>query len=175
MNVHRGTDRNVCPTESNGRHQTQLPGRSRRSGRGPEVFLCALFMVWLAGPAMAGQSAKPVPGSTSNPTQPSSPKKKKKTAAARRPAAPEPQRIREIQGALAKEGYYLGEPTGKWDDASVEAMKEFQSAHGLPATGKLEALSLQRLGLGSPVAGVAAPDPRPPAGSTAAAPEKPPR
>jgi len=73
--------------------------------------------------------------------------------------APAPERIREIQEALAKDGSYSGAPTGKWDTATSEAMRRFQAAHGLNPTGKLEALSLQKLGLGSEVAGVAAPMP----------------
>jgi len=73
--------------------------------------------------------------------------------------APAPERIREIQEALAKDGSYSGAPTGKWDTATSEAMRRFQAAHGLNPTGKLEARSLQKLGLGSEVAGVAAPIP----------------
>jgi peptidoglycan hydrolase-like protein with peptidoglycan-binding domain len=75
----------------------------------------------------------------------------------RGPKAPTPDRIREIQSALAHEGAYSGEPNGKWGPASVEAMKRFQASHGLSPTGKLDALSLQKLGLGSGVAGLAAP------------------
>jgi peptidoglycan hydrolase-like protein with peptidoglycan-binding domain len=75
--------------------------------------------------------------------------------------APTPQRIQEIQAALAHEGTYQGQPSGKWDAGTVEAMKRFQSAQGLSPTGKLDALTLQKLGLGSEVAGRAAP--RPPA------------
>jgi len=75
--------------------------------------------------------------------------------------APTPQRIQEIQAALAREGTYQGRPSGKWDTTTVEAMKRFQSAQGLSPTGKLDALTLQKLGLGSEVAGRAAP--RPPA------------
>jgi len=73
--------------------------------------------------------------------------------------APEPERIKEIQQALAGKGFYQGEPTGKWDESSAAAMKNFQQASGLQPTGKIEALSLQKLGLGSPVAGKAAPFP----------------
>lgn len=73
--------------------------------------------------------------------------------------APSSDRIREIQAALAREGAYQGEPTGKWDAATAEAMKRFQAAKGLNPTGKLDALSLQKLGLGSQVAGRAAPRP----------------
>jgi len=71
--------------------------------------------------------------------------------------APTPERISEIQQALAKEGSYTGTPNGKWDDATVEAMRKFQESHGLTPTGKLDAKSLQQLGLGSPIAGVAPP------------------
>ncbi len=81
--------------------------------------------------------------------------------------APTPDRILEIQSALAREGTYSGEPNGTWDPASVEAMKRFQASHGLSPTGKLDALSLQKLGLGSGVAGLAAPSaPAPPVPAT---------
>jgi peptidoglycan hydrolase-like protein with peptidoglycan-binding domain len=73
--------------------------------------------------------------------------------------APTPQRISEIQQALAKNGAYSGTPNGKWDASTVEAMKKFQGAHGLNASGKLDAKTLQQLGLGSQTAGIAAPTP----------------
>ncbi len=73
--------------------------------------------------------------------------------------APTKDRIQEIQAALAREGAYQGEPNGKWDAASIEAMKRFQASHGLNPTGKLDAPSLQKLGLGSEIAGRAAPRP----------------
>jgi peptidoglycan hydrolase-like protein with peptidoglycan-binding domain len=80
--------------------------------------------------------------------------------------APTPERIREIQSALAEAGFYQREPTGKWDAYSVEALKKFQEANGLKPTGKLDALSLQKLGLGSEIAGLA--PPRLPAGKDGA-------
>jgi peptidoglycan hydrolase-like protein with peptidoglycan-binding domain len=73
--------------------------------------------------------------------------------------APTPDRIAEIQQALAKDGSYSGPPNGNWDDATVEAMKKFQESHGLTATGKLDAKTLEQMGLGSRTAGVAAPLP----------------
>ena len=94
---------------------------------------------------------------------------KKKHRSVHRQVAPTPERITEIQSALAREGYYHGEPTGKWDEATSGAMKNFQQAKGLAPTGKIEALSLQKLGLGSPVAGMGAPAPAPPAAATAPA------
>ncbi len=73
--------------------------------------------------------------------------------------APAPERISEIQQALAKDGSFGGSPNGKWDDSTVEAMKKFQAGHGLNPSGKLDAVTLQKLGLGSQTAGVAAPTP----------------
>jgi len=72
---------------------------------------------------------------------------------------PAPERISEIQQALAKDGSFAGTASGKWDDSTVEAMKKFQAGHGLNPSGKLDALTLQKLGLGSQTAGVAAPIP----------------
>ncbi len=69
------------------------------------------------------------------------------------------ERISEIQQALAKNGAYTGNPNGKWDASTVDAMKRFQESHGLNPTGKLDAKTLQQLGLGSATAGVAAPLP----------------
>lgn len=72
---------------------------------------------------------------------------------------PTSDRISEIQQALAKDGSYSGTPNGKWDDGTVDAVKRFQEAHGLNPTGKLDAKTLQQLGLGSSTAGLAPPVP----------------
>jgi peptidoglycan hydrolase-like protein with peptidoglycan-binding domain len=81
--------------------------------------------------------------------------------------APTADRISEIQQALAKDGSFAGKPNGKWDDSTVEAMRKFQAGHGLNPSGKLDAPTLQKLGLGSQTAGVAAP--LPPANSSSLA------
>jgi len=73
--------------------------------------------------------------------------------------APAPDRISEIQSALAKDGSFNGKPSGKWDPSTVDAMKKFQEAHGLNPSGKLDAKTLQKLGLGSQTSGVAPPMP----------------
>lgn len=83
--------------------------------------------------------------------------------------APTPDRITEIQRALAKDGSFTGTPNGKWSDSTEEAMKKFQAGHGLNPSGKLDALTLQKLGLGSQTAGVAAPLPPATSSSTATA------
>jgi murein L,D-transpeptidase YcbB/YkuD len=73
-------------------------------------------------------------------------------------AAPSPERVNEIQQALAKNGSFTDTASGKWDDSTVDAMKKFQSAHGLNPSGKIDALTLQKLGLGSETAGMGAPN-----------------
>ena len=78
--------------------------------------------------------------------------------------APTADRISEIQSALAKDGSFNGAPSGKWDAATIDAMKRFQDSHGLNASGKIDAKTLEKLGLGSQTAGIAAP--MPPVSST---------
>jgi peptidoglycan hydrolase-like protein with peptidoglycan-binding domain len=73
--------------------------------------------------------------------------------------APTPERISEIQQALAKDGSFTGAPDGRWDASTIAAIRSFQEAHGLYASGKLDAKTLHLLGLGSPIAGVAPPLP----------------
>jgi peptidoglycan hydrolase-like protein with peptidoglycan-binding domain len=82
------------------------------------------------------------------------------------PKKPTSERISEIQSALARGGYYKGDPNGKWDPGTTDAMRKFQEDHGLDGTGKIDALSLQKLGLGSEIAGVDAPRPPAPAQQT---------
>jgi peptidoglycan hydrolase-like protein with peptidoglycan-binding domain len=92
----------------------------------------------------------------------SSKSKTAKRAPARRDKgqkAPTVERVSEIQQALAKDGSYSGSPNGKWDDSTVNAMKRFQAEHGLNPSGRLDAKTLQQLGLGSQTAGVAPPTP----------------
>jgi len=94
-----------------------------------------------------------------NKKQTTSKKRRKSKATARGQKAPTPDRIREIQSALNREGAFGGQPTGKWDDATVNAMKKFQENQGLNPTGKIDAVTLVKLGLGSDTAGKGAPIP----------------
>jgi peptidoglycan hydrolase-like protein with peptidoglycan-binding domain len=84
-------------------------------------------------------------------------RRSRKTKKVKGQMAPTPERIMEIQEALAKKGMLSGAPTGEWDDSTVGAMKQFQTSNGLNPSGKLDALTLQKLGLGSETAGLAAP------------------
>jgi peptidoglycan hydrolase-like protein with peptidoglycan-binding domain len=114
---------------------------------------------WGAPPVSAqSTSSQTAHKSSSHSTKPSARKKTKKVKGQ---AAPTPERISEIQGALAKKGVLTGAPSGKWDDSTVDAMKAFQSKNGLNPSGKLDALTLEKLGLGSETAGLAHPTPPP--------------
>jgi hypothetical protein len=60
-----------------------------------------------------------------------------------RQMAPSSDRYREIQGALAERGYLQPEDaTGSWNQASMEALKKFQSEQNLDSSGKINSLSL---------------------------------
>lgn len=66
-----------------------------------------------------------------------------------RQLAPTPDRYKEIQGALVAKGYLKPEDiSGAWNQASMDALKRFQSEQNLEATGKINSLSLIALGLG---------------------------
>ena len=92
-------------------------------------------------------------------TATSSKSKSKRTPKPKSQMAPTADRVREIQSALQQKGAYQGDPTGKWDDATVTAMKTFQDKNSLSPTGKIDALTLEKLGLGSETAGKGAPVP----------------
>ena len=105
------------------------------------------------------QAAQGTPSTTTTAKKKKS--SKKHHASKREPTqkAPTPERVSEIQSALARGGYYQGNPNGKWDSNTVAAMQKFQSDNGLSNSGKIDAPSLQKLGLGSGTAGVDAPKP----------------
>src|SRR5260370_6976826 len=58
---------------------------------------------------------------------------------------PTPDRISEIQQALAKDGSFTGKPNGKWDASTIEPTRKFQEGHGLDASGKLHSKTLHQL------------------------------
>jgi hypothetical protein len=58
-------------------------------------------------------------------------------------------RTLQIQQALKQRGFYTGEMTGIYDQATVDAMRRFQTEEKIPATGYPTAHALKRLGLAS--------------------------
>jgi len=57
------------------------------------------------------------------------------------------ERVTEIQNALIKGGYMDGPASGLYDDATIEAMKEFQAKNGMSQTGLPSAPLLKKLGV----------------------------
>jgi len=129
------------------------------------IFGAALLMS--AAPVVSGAARQGAAqaSSTSSSTASTAKKKKRTSSKSKRKsrvkaqAAPTTDRIKEIQTALQKDGSYEGEPTGKWDAATMEAMKKYQDKIGVAPTGKIDAVSLNKLGLGSETAGKGAPVP----------------
>jgi peptidoglycan hydrolase-like protein with peptidoglycan-binding domain len=60
----------------------------------------------------------------------------------------QPERVREIQQALQDAGYFNAEPSGKYDEATKDAMRRYQADNGFPTTGLPESRTLMKLGLG---------------------------
>jgi Putative peptidoglycan binding domain len=58
-------------------------------------------------------------------------------------------RVMQIQQALNGRGFYQGERTGVYDDATIDAMRRFQATEKIPVTGYPTAHALKRLGLTS--------------------------
>lgn len=59
-----------------------------------------------------------------------------------------PERIRQIQEALIKAGFFHEQPDGIWGTTTRDAMRQFQEANGFSPTGLPEAKPLMKLGLG---------------------------
>lgn len=106
-------------------------------------LLAAVMMSALVFASAVSQAPKKKPTA-------SSAKKKKKTSrpAVAKQTQPDAARSRAIQEALQRAGYLATPPSGKWDAATAEAMTRYQKDQGYSATGKPDARSLIKLGLG---------------------------
>jgi peptidoglycan hydrolase-like protein with peptidoglycan-binding domain len=133
------------------------------------IRLLALVMLLGGATSAIYGGPRPSPSAQNSAKKKTASLKSRRKRVAARPKgqkAPTPDRIKEIQSALQREGTYEGPPNGKWDDATVEALKKFQDKNGFSPTGKIDALSLHKLGLGSDTAGKGAPIPAVPASSS---------
>ena len=57
------------------------------------------------------------------------------------------EQIMEAQKMLKTNSFYTGEATGKLDDATRDGLKKYQSANALPATGTLNQVTLEKMGI----------------------------
>ena len=128
------------------------------------LFLISIFAASLAMPqsatapkksttvrkATAAKKASATASKTSSAKKGKSARKSSRAASAgpSRQTSPTPERLREIQQALADKGYLKAEPSGVWDSQSVDALTRFQNDQKLTPTGKITSASLINLGLG---------------------------
>ena len=67
-------------------------------------------------------------------------------------------RTREIQTALIREHYLTGEPSGKWDQSTKDALTKFQADNGWQTKITPDSRALIKLGLGPDHKGLLNPD-----------------
>jgi peptidoglycan hydrolase-like protein with peptidoglycan-binding domain len=72
----------------------------------------------------------------------------KKTRRARGQKAIDGERVRQIQEALIREHYLKGEPSGKWDASTQQALHRYQADQGWQSKSIPDSRALIRLGLG---------------------------
>jgi peptidoglycan hydrolase-like protein with peptidoglycan-binding domain len=121
----------------------------------PGAVLAALLLSGLGLEAQQREKVATTSPSAAAPSKPAAPAKKSTKPPAKKPAPvpigqrnPTRDRYREIQQALADAGHFDGPVDGLWGKNSVQALRNFQSAQGLDATGKIDAQTLIRLNLG---------------------------
>jgi len=120
------------------------------------LFFAVMVGISLAStPANAHSRSKVAPAKPGSHVAPSS-AHGKKTHSRRRGAwkrhgqqGIDEQRARDIQTALIREKYLDGQPTGKWDQHTKDAMVRFQADHGWQTKVTPDARALIVLGLGS--------------------------
>ena len=69
-------------------------------------------------------------------------------------AAPSPL-VRSAQQSLNGKGFDAGAPDGQWGPKTEEAVRSFQNANGLAATGQLDSQTVAALGIAQPAGTVA--------------------
>ena len=135
------------------------------------LHLLAIFAVavLLAGTASSTSSSTKPPksakstsashkSSTSSKTASSNSKKKSAKATSHGQRGIDPERTLAIQQALVREHYLSGEPSGKWDPNTKDAMMRFQAENGWQTKVTPDSRALIKLGLGPDKKGLLNPD-----------------
>ncbi len=71
------------------------------------------------------------------------------------PLAIGPTGLRRLQQALEKKGFKTAAADGRWTDDTADAVKRFQEANGLDATGRLDPTTIRALGFEHPLVDLA--------------------
>jgi Putative peptidoglycan binding domain len=104
-----------------------------------------------ASQSNAATSSHPKNSGTSAHSTASKSKRSRKSATKRRLRGQQKidsQRALEIQGALIREHYLTGKPTGVWNDATQQAMQRYQADNNWQSKTTPDARALIKLGLG---------------------------
>jgi hypothetical protein len=109
------------------------------------LFGTVVLGVSVASAAEPSSSTHPVSNSSKSAHHSS---KKPRKARVRGQQAIDGERCREIQQALVREHYMTGQPSGKWDDATQQAMRRYQKDQGWQSKSVPDSRALIRLGLG---------------------------
>ena len=121
--------------------------------------LCIVFLACVSAlPAIARNDAatststskakKAHTSAASTKTRTATSKRRKKSSRVRGQQKIDSQRVQSIQEALIREHYLRGEATGKWDQASEEAMRRYQADNGWQNKTVPDSRALIKLGLG---------------------------
>lgn len=105
---------------------------------------CTLVFACVSIPSGLAQASTTTKSSTTHAKRP----RKKKSTKPRGQQKIDEQRAEEIQQALIREHYLTGDPTGKWDSASEEAMRRYQADNGWQNKTVPDSRALIKLGLG---------------------------
>jgi uncharacterized low-complexity protein len=104
------------------------------------------------------KSSKSSKSSTSAKTSSSKSKKKSAKATSHGQHGIDQERTLEIQQALVREHYLTGEPTGKWDQDTKDALLRMQAENGWQTKLTPDSRALIKLGLGPDKKGLLNPD-----------------
>jgi peptidoglycan hydrolase-like protein with peptidoglycan-binding domain len=116
--------------------------------------LLSVLALWAtlaqAAPTASRKHAKPSVKRVSQTTHSSRARRlfKRKSARARGQQSIQDDRALDIQQALIREKYMSGEPSGKWDQATKDAMARYQSDNGWQTKMLPDSRALIKLGLG---------------------------
>src|SRR5438445_278623 len=109
------------------------------------LLLTASVSVSVASAPPKKNSASSHPSSKTHKVAHHATKKSRKT---RGQQAIDGERTRQIQEALVREHYMTGEPSGKWDEATQQAMRRYQAEQGWQSKSIPDSRALIRMGLG---------------------------
>jgi len=127
----------------------------------------AVISLLLTGSAAASSSHKSTKPSSSSHNASSKSTKSKSASKSKRKSGKsvahgqrgiDQSRTLQIQEALVREHYLTGEPTGKWDQETKDALVRFQEANGWQTKSIPDSRALIKLGLGPDKKGLLNPD-----------------